>query len=48
MKMGVGSRAKITSSAEYAYGKEGFKDWGIEPDSVLIFDIEVLEIKKAK
>jgi peptidylprolyl isomerase len=37
----VGERAKITATADYAYGAGGFPAWGIQPNSTLVFDIEV-------
>ncbi|KAL2620401.1 hypothetical protein R1flu_000606 [Riccia fluitans] len=44
MGMQLGEIARLTCSPDYAYGASGFPDWGIEPNSVLIFEIEVLEI----
>ncbi|KAG5188179.1 FK506-binding protein 12 [Tribonema minus] len=44
MGMSVGERAMITASPDYAYGAGGFPAWGIMPNSVLKFDIEVLSI----
>lgn len=29
-------------SPDYAYGSGGFPAWGIQPNSVLVFEIEVL------
>ena len=46
--MKVGEKARIHCSSDYAYGKKGFKAWGILPDSELVFEIEVLKILKKK
>ena len=35
---------QLTCTPDYAYGKDGFPAWGILPNSVLIFEIEVLKI----
>ena len=43
--MGVGSRARVLCSPAYGYGKGGFPAWGIQPNSQLMFDIEVLKIE---
>ena len=32
-------------SPDYAYGPSGFPAWGIEPNSVLVFEIEVLGVQ---
>ncbi|KAF3500080.1 hypothetical protein F2Q69_00040148 [Brassica cretica] len=32
-------------SPDYAYGAGGFPAWGIQPNSVLDFEIEVLSVK---
>ena len=45
LTMKVGEVAEITASPEYGYGKQGFPRWGIEPNSVLKFEIEVVSIK---
>ena len=45
MTMQLGELARITVSPEYAYGPGGFPAWGIDPDSELIFEIEVLSIE---
>ncbi|KAH7833115.1 hypothetical protein Vadar_003251 [Vaccinium darrowii] len=45
MGMQVGEVARLTCSPDYAYGSQGFTAWGIKPDSVLIFEIEVLSLK---
>lgn len=42
IEMSVGERAKIHCTPDYAYGSGGFPAWGIQPNSELIFDIEVL------
>ncbi|KAK1368434.1 Peptidylprolyl isomerase [Heracleum sosnowskyi] len=41
--MQVGEVARLTCSPDYAYGGSGFAAWGIKPNSVLIFEIEVLK-----
>nr|CCQ18580.1 FKBP-type peptidyl-prolyl cis-trans isomerase [Sycon ciliatum] len=43
-KMSVGERAKLTCSPDYAYGDRGFSGL-IPPNSTLIFDVELLEIR---
>lgn len=43
--MALGENARLHCSPDYAYGPGGFPAWGIQPNSELIFDIEVLEIK---
>ncbi|CAB1099441.1 unnamed protein product [Ectocarpus sp. CCAP 1310/34] len=45
MDMGVGERARLTCTPDYAYGEGGFPAWGIMPDSTLCFEIEVLSIE---
>ncbi|KAK9109101.1 hypothetical protein Sjap_017161 [Stephania japonica] len=42
MDMQVGEVARLTCSPDYAYGASGFPAWGIRPNSVLVFEIEVL------
>ncbi|KAG6546420.1 hypothetical protein Mapa_011968 [Marchantia paleacea] len=44
MGMALGEIARLKCSPDYAYGASGFPAWGIEPNSVLVFEIEVLEI----
>merc|ERR1711920_348067 len=44
--MKVGEIARLTCSPDYAYGAGGFPQWGIQPDSTLIFEVEVLSIGK--
>mmetsp|Transcript_35542 Transcript_35542/g.77833 ORF Transcript_35542/g.77833 Transcript_35542/m.77833 type:complete len:114 (+) Transcript_35542:80-421(+) len=43
--MSIGERARIHCTPDYAYGEGGFPDWGIMPDSELIFEIEVLKVE---
>lgn len=43
-RMTLGERAKLTCSPDYAYGDKGFPGV-IPPNSVLIFDVELLGIK---
>uniref|UniRef100_A0A0F7H0K5 peptidylprolyl isomerase n=1 Tax=Masdevallia picturata TaxID=125444 RepID=A0A0F7H0K5_9ASPA len=42
MGMEVGEIARLQCSPDYAYGDKGFSAWGILPNSVLVFEIEVL------
>ncbi|EMS58333.1 Peptidyl-prolyl isomerase FKBP12 [Triticum urartu] len=45
MGMQLGEGARLTCTPDYAYGEGGFPAWGIQPNSVLIFEIEVLSAK---
>ncbi|CAA0812885.1 Peptidyl-prolyl cis-trans isomerase FKBP12 [Striga hermonthica] len=40
--MQVGEVARLRCSPDYGYGPSGFAAWGIQPNSVLVFEIEVL------
>lgn len=42
LSMCIGEHAKLTCTPDYAYGAGGFPDWGIMPNSTLIFEIEVI------
>ncbi|KAG6611895.1 peptidyl-prolyl isomerase FKBP12 [Phytophthora cinnamomi] len=42
--MKLGETARLTCTPDYAYGAGGFPAWGIQPNSTLIFEIEVLKI----
>ncbi|KAI9126616.1 hypothetical protein K1719_002212 [Acacia pycnantha] len=42
MGMQIGEVARLRCSPDYAYGPQGFPTWGIMPNSVLDFEIEVL------
>ncbi|KAL6513136.1 Peptidyl-prolyl cis-trans isomerase fkbp12 [Orobanche gracilis] len=42
LDMQVGEVARLRCSPDYAYGQGGFPAWGIQPNSVLEFEIEVL------
>ncbi|KAF8044185.1 hypothetical protein BT93_A2231 [Corymbia citriodora subsp. variegata] len=42
MGMQVGEVALLRCSPDYAYGPRGFPAWGIQPNSNLVFEIEVL------
>ncbi|KAJ7295692.1 hypothetical protein O6H91_Y170400, partial [Diphasiastrum complanatum] len=42
--MQLGEIAQLRCSPDYAYGQSGFPAWGIQPNSVLVFEIEVLGI----
>ncbi|KAK2662902.1 hypothetical protein Ddye_001476 [Dipteronia dyeriana] len=42
MGMQLGETARLRCSPDYAYGTGGFPAWGIQPNSVLDFEIEVL------
>ncbi|KAJ3695854.1 hypothetical protein LUZ60_001231 [Juncus effusus] len=43
MNMQVGEVARLQCTPDYAYGASGFPAWGIQPNSPLIFEIEVLK-----
>eukprot|EP00850_Spirogloea_muscicola_P008794 SM000048S16506 [mRNA] locus=s48:8907:10017:- [translate_table: standard] len=43
--MQLGEIAKLKCTPDYAYGSGGFPAWGIQPDSTLLFEIEVLRIE---
>ena len=43
--MRLGERSRITAAPDFAYGAGGFPAWGIQPNSVLIFEIEALSYK---
>ena len=45
LTMKVGEKASLTCSPAYGYGAGGFPAWGIMPNSVLKFEIEVLSAK---
>ncbi|XVE49500.1 hypothetical protein DITRI_Ditri01bG0087400 [Diplodiscus trichospermus] len=45
MGMQVGEVARLRCSPDYAYGAGGFQAWGIQPNSVLDFEIEVLSLQ---
>nr|GLL28618.1 peptidyl-prolyl cis-trans isomerase FKBP12 [Ipomoea trifida] len=42
MGMQIGEVARLRCSPDYGYGPNGFPAWGIQPNSVLVFEIEVL------
>jgi len=46
--MSVGSKWELAIPAKLAYGEMGFPRGGIPPNTVLFFDIELLDIVKAK
>lgn len=41
--MSIGEIARIHCSPDYAYGAGGFPAWGIQPNSELLFEIEILK-----
>jgi len=43
-QMSKGERAKLTCSADYAYGSRGFPGL-IPPNSTLVFDVELLSFR---
>uniref|UniRef100_A0A7N0TXK2 peptidylprolyl isomerase n=1 Tax=Kalanchoe fedtschenkoi TaxID=63787 RepID=A0A7N0TXK2_KALFE len=43
--MQVGEVARIKCTPDYAYGSGGFPAWGIQPNSELVFEIEVLKVE---
>lgn len=44
MTMDLGEVARIKCTPDYGYGAGGFPAWGIQPNSTLIFEIEVLSV----
>lgn len=42
--MSVGQKAKLTCTPDYAYGERGFPGV-IPPNSVLIFDVELINVE---
>jgi len=40
--MSIGEVSKIHCTPDYAYGAGGFPAWGIQPNSELVFEIEVI------
>ncbi|ONK60833.1 uncharacterized protein A4U43_C08F23200 [Asparagus officinalis] len=42
LDMQVGEVARLQCTPDYGYGASGFPAWGIQPNSVLVFEIEVL------
>ncbi|PRQ31675.1 putative peptidylprolyl isomerase [Rosa chinensis] len=42
--MQVGEVARLHCFPDYAYGPSGFPAWGIQPYSVLVFEIELLRV----
>ncbi|MCO5564199.1 hypothetical protein L7F22_017857 [Adiantum nelumboides] len=42
--MQIGEVARLKCSPDYAYGAGGFPAWGIQPNSELVFEIEVIEV----
>jgi len=45
MTMSKGETSKLTCTPDYAYGAGGFPAWGIQPNSTLLFEIELLDFK---
>ncbi|KAK1277238.1 Peptidyl-prolyl cis-trans isomerase FKBP12 [Acorus gramineus] len=45
LDMQLGEVARLQCSPDYAYGSGGFPTWGIQPNSVLVFEIEVLSVQ---
>ncbi|KAG2301087.1 hypothetical protein Bca52824_029738 [Brassica carinata] len=43
--MQIGEVARLRCSPDYAYGAGRFPAWGIQPNSVLDFEIEVLSVQ---
>ncbi|MCO5609974.1 hypothetical protein L7F22_064209 [Adiantum nelumboides] len=41
--MQIGEVARLKCSPDYAYGAGGFPAWGIQPNSELVFEIEVID-----
>ena len=44
MGMKIGECSRLTCTPDYAYGAGGFPAWGIQPNSTLIFEIELLKV----
>jgi len=44
LKMSIGERSKLTCTPDYAYGASGYPPV-IPPNSTLIFDVELFDIK---
>jgi peptidylprolyl isomerase len=42
--MKVGEQARIEADPSHAYGTAGFPAWGIMPDQVLHFEVELLSV----
>lgn len=42
LDMQVGEVARLQCTPDYGYGASGFPAWGIQPNSVLVFEVEVL------
>lgn len=45
LDMNIGEVARLECTPDYAYGASGFTAWGIQPNSPLIFEIEVLSVQ---
>mmetsp|Transcript_16160 Transcript_16160/g.23621 ORF Transcript_16160/g.23621 Transcript_16160/m.23621 type:complete len:113 (-) Transcript_16160:64-402(-) len=45
LNMNLGEIARLHCSPDYAYGSGGFPAWGIQPNSELVFEIEVLAVR---
>mmetsp|Transcript_28725 Transcript_28725/g.32591 ORF Transcript_28725/g.32591 Transcript_28725/m.32591 type:complete len:113 (-) Transcript_28725:83-421(-) len=45
MTMSKGETSKLTCTPDYAYGEGGFPAWGIQPNSILLFEIELIDFK---
>jgi len=43
-QLSLGEKAKLTISSDYAYGERGYANL-IPPNSTLIFEVEVVEVK---
>lgn len=43
LTMSIGEISKVDATPDYAYGAGGFPSWGIQPNSDLSFEIEVLK-----
>jgi len=47
LTMKLGEKAILKCSPDYGYGESGFAAWGIQPNSFLNFEVEVLRINDA-
>jgi len=47
-QMSIGQQAKLTISPDYAYGTQDVGNGLIPPNSTLIFDVELIQVKPAR
>ncbi len=46
-QLSKGQRARLTIQPEYGYGAKGIPGGPIPPNAVLIFEVELLDVKRA-